>query len=191
MEKLQNEKTQELFQSVAGLWDKTHTFSYRMDGDRNNLYPIEIYNDIALADIQNIVREVALCAYLADGVYEPVFVDGMLAKYFLDYLTNCPVPMHSTDDAENIADLNLCYELVFGRNGIAANDRQSGLIIDKIRSYLTDMINVAKADNTISALLSKKGLELYYLTRAQLEDLAENPTAVLSVLEDLNLGDEK
>lgn len=191
MEKLQNEKTQELFQSVVGLWDKTHTFSYRMDGDRNNLYPIEIYNDIALADIQNIVREVALCAYLEDGVYEPVFVDGILAKYFLEYLTDCPIPTHLADNNDTVADLNLCYELVFGRNGIVANDRQSGLIIDKIRGYLTDMINVKKADNTVSALLSKKGLELYYLTRAQLEDVAENPAAVLSVLEDLNLGDEK
>lgn len=190
MEKLQNEKTQELFQSVERLWNKTHTFSYRIDGDRNNIYPIEIYNDIALADIQNIVKEISICAYLEDGVYEPVFLDGMLAKYFLEYFTDCPLPLQTSDTGESVADLNMCYELVFGRNGITHNDRLSASIVDKIRGYLTDMIDFKKMSNTPGALLSQKGLELYYLTRAQLEDLAENPATILSVLEGVNIGDK-
>ena len=84
MEKTKNKKVEELFKSIQESWDDTHTFFYRIGGDRTNVVPIEIYNNIAIADIKALVDYIAPISY--DSGYDMVIEQSLIAKFFLAVL---------------------------------------------------------------------------------------------------------
>lgn len=179
MEKTKNKKVEELFKSIKESWDDTHTFFYRIDGDRTNTIPIEIYNNISIADIKALVDYVAPISY--DSGYDMAIEQSLIAKFFLDNFTDLPVPMTEVDDKE-FPDYNLCHEIVFGNNGIVMFDRMSKENIELIISFIH-----AKGESLIaSEKVAQKVLDLYEILKHEISDLNNNPARKIELVEYLD-----
>lgn len=179
MEKTKNKKVEELFKSIKESWDDTHTFFYRIDGDRVNTIPIEIYNNISIADIKALVDYVAPISY--DSGYDMAIEQSLIAKFFLDNFTDLPVPMTEVDDKE-FPDYNLCHEIVFGNNGIVMFDRMSKENIELIISFIH-----AKGESLIaSEKVAQKVLDLYEILKHEISDLNNNPARKIELVEYLD-----
>ena len=179
MEKTKNKKVEELFKSIQESWDDTHTFFYRIGGDRTNVVPIEIYNNIAIADIKALVDYIAPISY--DSGYDMVLEQSLIAKFFLDNFTDLPVPMTKIDDKE-FTDYNLCYEIVFGNNGIVAFDRMSKENIELIISF----IHARRESLIASERAAQKLLDLYEILKQEVSDINNNPARQAELVEYLD-----
>lgn len=179
MEKIKSNKTEELFQSINGSWDDTHTFFYRIDGDRTNTIPIEIYNNIAIADIKSMADYIAPICY--ESGYDMAIEQSVLSKLFIESFTDLPVPTTKKGDNE-FPDYNLCYEIVFGRNGIVAFDRTSKENIELIISFVH-----AKGESLIaSERVAQKLLDLYEILKHEISDINNNPARQAELAEYLD-----
>ena len=179
MEKTKNKKVEELFKSIQESWDDTHTFFYRIGGDRTNTIPIEIYNNIAIADIKALVDDIAPISY--DSGYDMVIEQSLIARFFLDNFTDLPVPMTKIDNKES-TDYNLCYEIVFGSNGIMAFDRMSKENIELIISFIH-----ARGESLIaSERAAQKLLDLYEILKQEISDINNNPIRQVELVEYLD-----
>lgn len=179
MEKTKNKKVEELFKSIQESWDDTHTFFYRIDGDRTNTIPIEIYNNIAIADIKALVDDIAPISY--DSGYDMVIEQSLIARFFLDNFTDLPVPMTKIDNKESV-DYNLCYEIVFGSNGIMAFDRMSKENIELIISFIH-----ARGESLIaSEMAAQKLLDLYEILKQEISDINNNSARQAELVEYLD-----
>ena len=179
MEKTKNKKVEELFKSIQESWDDTHTFFYRIGGDRTNVVPIEIYNNIAIADIKALVDYIAPISY--DSGYDMVIEQSLIAKFFLDSFTDLPVPTTKIDNKES-TDYNLCYEIVFGNNGIVAFDRMSKENIELIISF----IHARRESLIASERAAQKLLDLYEILKQEVSDINNNPARQAELVEYLD-----
>lgn len=178
--------SRKIFDSIEQSWDATHVFYYRLNGDKNNTVPINIVNTVALADIRNIVQEVVIAGHLNDN-YDPVFMDGVFARCFLEYLTDCSVIIGVDENGKDqYVDLNICYELIFGQNGVVKNDKIAANIVSKIRYYIDICNSIAIKEEEPVQQLGQKILDLYYILRAEAASIEDNAAEQTQILEAIN-----
>ena len=99
--------------------------------------PIEIRvrAGMPLTDIFEMVVETAV-AQTSEGHYTALFGDMIMAQAIIDIMTDLPL----LDDPEQM-DIDQCYELVFGYDGIDNSLDPAGPashLIQKIRAYTAD-----------------------------------------------------
>lgn len=163
----------------------------------NEKVKVTLYPNISLADKAAIIEEVVAAAFI-DNEYNPLYRDAYLSKCILTYMTNIPVPMvhDENDETTDVTDLNICYQLVF--NMILGKDECFDEAFNDLLFSLDDRIDSIRTISEITAghnatatnKLSQKLLDLYEIIKAELDDIENNPSAFLDLLESIEKSGE-
>ena len=115
-------------------WGRTETVTVQdMEG---NPIEITVRAGMPLGEMFEIISE-AVTILVSDGQYMALSGDQIMAPVILDTLTDLPMP----DDMDQI-ELDQCYELVFGYDGIVNRldpDGPASFLIRQMRRYTADL----------------------------------------------------
>lgn len=185
MEKRNYEEFSMQYEAVKTGFASTHTFTYRVNGSKDNTLQINILNIIPMYlsyDILNGVKEFIEI----DNEINIYSLKSVLAKEFLEICTDAPLPLVMDNEiGDLICDYNLCYELVFGKYGIAKYDRMSIDFLNEMLGNLQEFYTLKIKGYDAVNQLSQKLLDLYELFKYELDDMLENPANILQVLEQI------
>ena len=136
--------TQAAFGGAQLAWNETETVTVKdLNGDPVN---ITVRAGMPLTDIFDFVMEPAV-ARTAEGHYNKLFGDMIMAQAIIDHLTDLPL----LDNPEQM-DIDQCYELVFGYHGIIRKLDPNGparFLIARIQDYVSDLIEMINNDPDI------------------------------------------
>lgn len=185
MEKKRIEDCSAQYEAINVGFDTTHTFSYRVNGSKENVLQINILSNMPMYLYFFIVGEVK--SFIEVGDNDNIYsIKSVLAKEFLDLCTDIIPPVTTEVDeetGESICDYTLCYELVFGRYGIAKYDRISTDFLNEILGVIQDFyLNRIRVKSPVN-LLAQKLLDLYELFKYELDDINENPARAFEMME--------
>lgn len=181
MKKMTKKDANEIYRIAKATLDDVQQIEYRV-GDTSTT--VSVYTRLALADIKTVMTEVVVASFV-DGEYNEIFKDAQLAKCVVEYMTNLPLPTFKGEDGKMSVDLNLCHEIVFGKNGLVNSCDSLKETLDEINHYiLTKVVDIRKA-NIASERAFQKLLDLYHILQAEVEDIKSNPVRLLELADSL------
>lgn len=181
MKKMTKKDANEIYRIAKASLDNVEHIEYKV-GDVSTT--VKVYTRLALADIKSVVTEVVIAAFV-DEDYNELFKDAQLAKCVVDYMTNLPLPTFKDDNGKTSVDLNVCHEIVFGKNGLANSCPDLKDTIDEINHYILTKIIEIKKSSSASEQVFQKILDLYLIFQAEIGDIRSNPTRLLELVENL------
>ena len=166
---------------ITGL-SEMHTFKYRINGSKDDTLQMNIWNVIPM-HLGYVMLDEVKAFIKMHGDANFYSVKSVVAKEFLEFCTDLPQPEVADENGEMICDYTLCYELVFGRYGVAKYDRISAEFLDEMLKLVEDFylaeIKISEPVNQ----LALKMRDLYELFKYELDDIAENPARMAEVLQ--------
>ena len=116
-------------------WNSSETVTVRdLEG---NPIDINVRGGMPLTDIFDLIMEVAGPS-VSEGHYNDLFGDMIMAQAIIDRLTDIPLP----EDPGQM-EIDQCYELVFGYDGIIRTlnpDGPARFLIDRILAYTKSVV---------------------------------------------------
>lgn len=181
MKKMTKKDANEIYRIAKASLDNVAQIEYKV-GDISTT--VDVYTRLALADIKTVMTEVVVASF-AGGEYNEIFKDAQFSKCVIEYMTNLPLPTFKNEKNETSIDLNLCHEIVFGKNGLANSCPDLKETLDEMNHYiLTQIIDIRKSSSP-SEQVFQKLLDLYIAFKSEIEDVKNNPTRVFSLIENL------
>ena len=143
MEKKSQLTTRAAFDGAQLAWGKTETVTVQdLEG---NPITITVRAGMPLADLFEAVVEAARIM-VTDAPYMALYGDMIMAQVILEVMTDLPV-LNNMEQME----IDQCYELVFGYDGIVNQldpDGPASFLIRKLRGYTSDLAERIMADPT-------------------------------------------
>lgn len=142
------------------------------------IIPVQLYTCMSISDINVICNEVVFASFV-DDKYNHAFRYAQYAKCIVEYFTNLPLPEGESKNGDKVVNLNLCYELIFGENGLYAQaPAEFATLIDKIDDFIGRSVEFKKNEYTNVGILSNKIMDLIEYTKHVLNDMYENPSTI-------------
>ena len=186
MKKMTKTNAAKIFKGVSK-WDATIDIDFNI-GDVS--VPVKVYRKISLSDTMKILDQVLIAAFI-NGEYNRLFHYGTLARCIVEYLTDIPVPMADKDeDGNEIADLNICYEIVFGEDGLAHANDEFEKVVCTLCEVIDDVVEKKNANLSSTNLLSQKILDMADYTKRVINEMIEDPDSITDLISSLMNEDD-
>lgn len=185
MKKISKTTAKKVFNKAKSDRNKKITVRYPVTDDNSgDKIDIDILTQISISDIRSITKEVIFASFVDGNGYDVAYHYAHLSKCIIDYLTSIPCPVLEGKEDDNITDVNLCYDIVFGEHGLVNDDRVSDLI-DTLNGYVEAELETNKENHTSTGKLCAKILDLYEISKRVISDIGENPATLLNMLENV------
>ena len=182
MEKKSLQECNTQYEAIITGLSEMHTFKYRINGSKNDTLQMNIWNVIPM-HLGYVMLDEVKAFIKMHGDANFYSVKSVVAKEFLEFCTDLPQPEVADENGEMICDYTLCYELVFGRYGVAKYDRISAEFLDEMLKLVEDFyLAEIKVSEPVNQLVLKI-LDLYELFKYELDDMNENPAKTLEMME--------
>lgn len=181
MKKMTKKDAGEIYKIAKASLNRIEKIDYKID---DKVITVEVYPRLNVSDLRSIIYGI-LVAGFATGDYEELFKDAYLARYVIEYMTDIPLPTYKNEDGTSDVDLNICYEIVFGQNGLVTYSPGLKSEIDEINRYVSMHVMTITRSLSSTEALAQKILDLYEIIKLEIEDVKENPIRILDLFENL------
>lgn len=171
MKKLTKKSADKLFKIIDDSWSNTHPVTYQFGEET---IEIEIIDNVSAADLEAFAENLLEAGYI-NGTYQPINIDLVLSRLIIEYCTNLPLPLLKAADNDSSVDLNICYEIVFGENGLDEIDHSIRRTIDNIMSLFNGKHQIYKTENSSVNKLCTRLLNIIDEGHAVVNDMINNP----------------
>jgi len=178
MEKMNIEIANKLFEAVVDTINQPESIIYKG-------LNVKVHTNVPFTELIKFVERVVYAGY-SGGEKNDMLCELEIARCIIDDLSDIPMPMITGDDGNKIENLNLCYEIVFGQGGLIELSDGLSHLVGVVYEYVTSEIKERKFRGSAQNRVMEKLLDLYELSKMEINDMLTNPVRLDNLLEMVN-----